>query len=52
MWQNLIPKITNKHRAITIDLLGHGKTDSIGYIHTMEDMARCVFAVLKDLFCL
>ncbi|MCC1483315.1 alpha/beta fold hydrolase [Winogradskyella immobilis] len=47
MWKDLIPKL--KCRTIAIDLLGHGKTDSLGYIHTMEDMADAVLAVLKTL---
>ncbi|MCA0152517.1 alpha/beta fold hydrolase [Winogradskyella vincentii] len=49
MWEKLMPLFSAKSKVISIDLLGHGKTDSIGYIHTMEDMARCVFAVLKHL---
>ena len=49
MWKELIPHLTKRNRVITIDLLGHGKTDSLGYIHTMEDMAEAVFTVLKSL---
>lgn len=36
-------------RIITIDLLGHGKTDCLSYVHTMEEMAEAVFEVLKHL---
>ena len=36
-------------RAICIDLPGHGQSDCIGYIHTMEEMAEAVFAVVKHL---
>ena len=39
MWEELIPLFSSKNKVISIDLLGHGKTDSIGYIPTMEDMA-------------
>jgi pimeloyl-ACP methyl ester carboxylesterase len=49
MWDELAPFIIKKNRVIAIDLLGHGKTGNIGYIHTMEDMAQCVYAVLKSL---
>ncbi|MEJ6792074.1 MAG: alpha/beta hydrolase [Lacinutrix sp.] len=49
MWNTLIPELTKKNRVITIDLLGHGKTGSLGYFHTMEDMANSVKAVLKHL---
>jgi pimeloyl-ACP methyl ester carboxylesterase len=49
MWEELIPQLSKKNQVVTIDLLGHGKTGSIGYIHTMEDMAEAVYAVLKHL---
>jgi hypothetical protein len=31
--------------AITIDLLGHGETECLGYVHSMEDNAEAVQAV-------
>ncbi|NRA92214.1 MAG: alpha/beta hydrolase, partial [Psychroserpens sp.] len=34
---------------ICIDLLGHGQTGCLGYIHTMEAMAETVHAVLEHL---
>lgn len=46
MWSSLIPEITKTHKTISIDLLGHGKTDCLGYIHSMELMAEIVEAVL------
>ena len=49
MWQGIMPQISLTHRVICIDLLGHGQTGSIGYIHTMEDMAEAVMAVLNHL---
>ncbi len=49
MWDDTITMLSNKHRIITIDLLGHGKTGCIGYVHTMEEMANAVYAVLKHL---
>jgi pimeloyl-ACP methyl ester carboxylesterase len=49
MWHNLEQEISQNHHAICIDLLGHGKTDCLGYVHTMEDMADAVFAVLNHL---
>ncbi len=36
-------------RIITIDLLGHGSTQCLSYLHTMEEMAEAVFEVLKHL---
>lgn len=36
-------------RVISIDLLGHGATDCLSYVHTMEEMAEGVVEVLKHL---
>lgn len=49
MWKPFIPPLSIKNRVITIDLLGHGKTGCLGYIHTMELMAEAVNAVLTHL---
>jgi pimeloyl-ACP methyl ester carboxylesterase len=49
MWQYLTPKLLEKNRVIAIDLLGHGNTECLGYIHTMEDMADAVNAILIHL---
>ncbi len=49
MWNNLIPELSKKNRVICIDLLGHGKTECLGYVHTMQDHAQMVYAVLKSL---
>jgi pimeloyl-ACP methyl ester carboxylesterase len=49
MWQHFVPKLSTKNRIITIDLLGHGNTDCMGYVHTMENNAAVVSAVLQHL---
>ena len=49
MWQNIVPALSKKNRIITIDLLGHGKSDCLGYIHSMEMFAETINAVLKHL---
>ncbi|MGC1632455.1 MAG: alpha/beta hydrolase [Gelidibacter sp.] len=49
MWENLVSDIKDNHRVITIDLLGHGQTGCLGYIHTMEMMAEAVVDVLNHL---
>ena len=49
MWDFCIPEISKTNRIIAIDLLGHGQSDSIGYIHTMEDQAKMVNEVLVHL---
>ncbi|MFD0863398.1 alpha/beta fold hydrolase [Sungkyunkwania multivorans] len=47
MWDAFIPTLSQNRKVITVDLLGHGKTPCIGYVHTMEMMADAVFAVLR-----
>ena len=49
MWNTFVPELARKYRVITIDLLGHGKTAPLGYVHTMEDNADMVYAVLTEL---
>ena len=49
MWNDLESHLTKTHRVICIDLLGHGKSEDIGYIHTMEMMAKSVISVLDYL---
>lgn len=46
MWNRYIDTLTKTNRVITIDLLGHGETESLGYVHVMEDQADMVYAVL------
>lgn len=48
MWRTVINEIVKKHKVICVDLLGHGNTGCIGYIHTMEEMAEAVKVVLKE----
>ena len=49
MWNDYVNNFAEYYRVITIDLLGHGETECMGYIHTMEDMAEAVKAVLTYL---
>lgn len=49
MWSSIIPEISKKNRVITIDLLGHGKSDCLGYVHSMNLFSETVEAVLKHL---
>lgn len=49
MWQDLIPEWSKKNRIISIDLLGHGKSGCLGYVHSMENNAEAVQAVLSKL---
>lgn len=49
MWKHLILDLQKRYRVIAVDLLGHGKTDSLGYVHTMEDQADMLFALISEL---
>ena len=49
MWGEFVPELSKKYRVITIDLLGHGNTECLGYIHSMEDNADMVHEVLSEL---
>lgn len=49
MWDYFTSEISKSNRVISIDLLGHGETESIGYVHSMGTMAEYVKAVLDKL---
>ena len=49
MWNSTIEALSKRNRVISIDLLGHGKTECLGYVHSMELIAESVVAVLKHL---
>ena len=49
MWSHFIPQLSKNNRVITIDLLGHGQSECLGYIHTMELQAEMVHALLTSL---
>ena len=50
MWNNLKPQLIKSNcRVVNIDLLGHGQSGCLGYIHTMEVMAETVYNVLAEL---
>jgi pimeloyl-ACP methyl ester carboxylesterase len=49
MWQDYIALFSENYRVIAIDLLGHGESDCLGYVHSMEDNANAVHEVLEHL---
>ncbi len=49
MWKNMVPSLAKSHRVICIDLPGHGRSECIGYVHTMEEMAEAVREVIRAL---
>ncbi|MFB9107113.1 alpha/beta fold hydrolase [Flavobacterium gyeonganense] len=49
MWHDYAVFFSEIYRIITIDLLGHGESECLGYVHEMEENARAVNAVLENL---
>ena len=49
MWNEIANILSKRNRIICIDLLGHGQSGNLGYIHSMEDQAQMVKAVLNHL---
>ncbi len=49
MWDEIKPALLKRNRVVCIDLLGHGQTECMGYVHTMELMAETIEAVLQHL---
>jgi len=49
MWEDYAQTLSKRHRVVCIDLLGHGKTPPMGYVHSMEEMAEAAKAVLDHL---
>ena len=49
MWDEIATELSKGNRVVTIDLLGHGRSDCLGYVHSMELFAETLEAVLKQL---
>lgn len=49
MYKQIIPLLSKRRRIIAIDLFGHGKSDCHGYVHTMEEQAKMIRALLKSI---
>ena len=49
MWKNIAKELSKKFRVVCIDLLGHGQSGCMGYIHTMEDQADMIYALMSHL---
>lgn len=47
IWNDFAERLSKSFHVITIDLPGHGRSECLGEVHTMEQMAECVYAVLK-----
>lgn len=49
MWKNIAKELAKKFRVVCIDLLGHGQSGCLGYVHTMEDQADMIHALMSHL---
>lgn len=49
MWTDYAQRLSARHRVVSVDLLGHGQTANLGYVHTMEAQAEVIKAVLDSL---
>ncbi|WP_029033939.1 alpha/beta fold hydrolase [Salinimicrobium terrae] len=47
IWEEFLPEFSRYGKIITIDLPGHGKSECIGAVHSMELMAEVVYEILK-----
>ena len=48
IWSGLIPLLSKKNKVLAIDLPGHGKSDCIDEIHSMELLANLVNFILEE----
>lgn len=49
MWKGVEKELSKRNRVIAIDLLGHGETDCLGYVHHLDLFSEAIEAVLKSL---
>ncbi|MBT8259382.1 MAG: alpha/beta hydrolase [Bacteroidia bacterium] len=49
IWNKMINGLVSEYKIVTIDLPGHGKSSCFDDVHSMEDMAEAVKAVLDEL---
>lgn len=49
IWNHFSEELSKTHQVVCIDLPGHGNSDCVDEIHSMELMADCVKAVLDHL---
>lgn len=49
MWDNLVEDLSANNQVICVDLLGHGQSDCLGYVHTMRNFSEAIQAVLNHL---
>ncbi|TVQ77637.1 MAG: alpha/beta hydrolase [Flavobacteriales bacterium] len=48
MWTFVKKYLPSNLRIICVDLFGHGRSEGVGYIYSMDEMAEAVYAVLQN----
>ncbi len=49
MWEPQVEALSQQYRVITIDLRGHGESDAVLWNFTLEDYAKDVYELLRQL---
>ena len=49
LWNAQFEDLSKRYRVIAPDLPGHGSSDSLGYLHSMELLAEAINALLRHL---
>jgi pimeloyl-ACP methyl ester carboxylesterase len=49
VWKNFTRRLSESCRVVTIDLPGHGLSESFGPVHSMDDMAEAVRLIIRSL---
>jgi pimeloyl-ACP methyl ester carboxylesterase len=48
-WKETMEVLKKQYTVLAPDLLGHGKSEGVGYVHTMELMAEAVAQIISSL---
>jgi len=49
IWNDLSKELVENHKLITLDLPGHGRSETLGDVHSMELMASVVHSLVEEL---
>lgn len=49
IWRNFAQRLSSQYRVLSVDLPGHGKSDMLGEVHTMDLMAGMLAALMMHL---
>lgn len=49
LWEAQFTDLSRSYRLIAMDLPGHGRSENLGYLHTMELLAEMVNALIRHL---